>query len=468
MVDVNETESEDEGPEVLPIQPATKRSNIAELLSDKPVGAHKTSSDNALKPFAEAPEPMQAQKSQIERIIRETQRRVDKEEARTKPMQPENHRYNWYPPIFAESVLSADALARAASNAGATAGSDDDEELDEVDEDFLINEYDPNGLEEYEGYDLTASPLAEKPAAQTMGAYDNIDVSVPSNDLAFAQRAPSPSDAALARSSSNSGSKPRANDHRDAPTTYFGNVDVTNAWPTAAAVAPNKAHSWASLLSPIPQDNQLMFQAPKATGYGAYTTGPFATTRRSSSPDPLASPPGFSAHPPSTYAPSSAQDPAVQSKTTEDPSAKLNIANLVNAYYAEESSRATKRKADAISMDEDLTQFESVRSHVPVTQETPLPDAQPRDIPMITETSISQGEPIEPTVSSITTTVTSETSPAEEPARKKVKTSSSSAGGIGKFLTGVAVGVVGVAAAFLATIPASVHEEVLMDLTGRR
>lgn len=52
------------------------------------------------------------------------------------------------------------------------------------------------------------------------------------------------------------------------------------------------------------------------------------------------------------------------------------------------------------------------------------------------------------------------------PARKKIKTSSSKAAGVAKFVSGVAVGVVGVLATFIATMPASVCEEAIQELSN--
>jgi len=52
------------------------------------------------------------------------------------------------------------------------------------------------------------------------------------------------------------------------------------------------------------------------------------------------------------------------------------------------------------------------------------------------------------------------------PARKKAKTSPSKTAGIGKFVSGIAVGIVGVLATFIATIPASVREEALREINN--
>ena len=101
----------------------------------------------------------------------------------------------------------------------------------------------------------------------------------------------------------------------------------------------------------------------------------------------------------------------------------------------------------------------------PDDPDTPLPDAQPRENILQTFTiSPSQDSVAEPAVNSVAISTRIQDHDAEGPARKKARTSSSSSSrGIGKFVLGVGFGLLGAAAAFVATIPASVYEEALRE-----
>ena len=97
-------------------------------------------------------------------------------------------------------------------------------------------------------------------------------------------------------------------------------------------------------------------------------------------------------------------------------------------------------------------------------EDTILPDAQPREnIFQSSTASTSQDEPAPGLVPAIATVQGDD---AQGPARKKVRTSSSSSGGIGKFVMGVGFGLLGAAAAFVATIPTSVYEEALREFNN--
>ena len=100
-------------------------------------------------------------------------------------------------------------------------------------------------------------------------------------------------------------------------------------------------------------------------------------------------------------------------------------------------------------------------------QDTPLPDAQPRENVLLTPTtSPSQDSVAEPALTSLAVSTRVQDHDVEGPARKKARTSSSSSSpsrGIGKFVMGVGFGLLGAAAAFVATIPASVYEEALRE-----
>lgn len=100
-------------------------------------------------------------------------------------------------------------------------------------------------------------------------------------------------------------------------------------------------------------------------------------------------------------------------------------------------------------------------------QDTPLPDAQPREDILQTPTaSMSQDSVGKPALGSVAVTTPDQGHDAEGPARKKARTSSSPSGGIGKFVMGVGFGLLGAAAAFVATIPSSVYDEALREYSN--
>jgi len=100
-----------------------------------------------------------------------------------------------------------------------------------------------------------------------------------------------------------------------------------------------------------------------------------------------------------------------------------------------------------------------------VSQETPLPDAQPRETLVVVPEPLIQEDDL-PVTASTTNSTEAKKSHTDGPARKKVKTSSSSSGGILKFVSGAAVGAVGVLAAIISTVPANVYEEALREVTN--
>ena len=185
---------------------------------------------------------------------------------------------------------------------------------------------------------------------------------------------------------------------------------------------------------------------------------------------------------PSTHNPPATSEKESR-KGSDGQSSKIDIADLVNTGHTE-SVRPVKRKADEIStsMDkayqgpmvvvprktQDIRQPQSSTSYqASKTQETQLPDAQPRDTLPVPETnSLGEESPldhVDETNSAPFEEVAAETG---EPARKKAKTSSSSSPGIGKFVSGVCVGLATAFAAFIATIPASVQEEALREMSN--
>ena len=175
-------------------------------------------------------------------------------------------------------------------------------------------------------------------------------------------------------------------------------------------------------------------------------------------------------------------------KGSEAQSSKINIANLVNDSHVEDL-RPLKRKAGEMS-----TAFEAeyavdavgianpmeppsnpptrsaLASRTDEPQETQLPDAQTRDSLLPVETiSLTQESTGEPAGKSSPTSLATDVAEAEGPARKKARMSASSPKGIGKFASGKFVSgaccfLAGAFAAFVATIPPGVQEETLREL----
>lgn len=153
-----------------------------------------------------------------------------------------------------------------------------------------------------------------------------------------------------------------------------------------------------------------------------------------------------------------------QPKENGSHSSRLNISDIVHPQL--ESTRNLKRKADEMSVD-DTEAEPNEESHVLSSGSTQdiLTDAQPRDITSADETVLLEDSSKSPPEVTITVQQ-SLSSESPEPPRKKVKTSVSTAIGIGKFVSGVCFGVVGVFAAFIATIPLSVQEEAIQELVS--
>ncbi len=172
-------------------------------------------------------------------------------------------------------------------------------------------------------------------------------------------------------------------------------------------------------------------------------------------------------------------------KASEGQSSKINISSLVNDSYAE-SSRPLKRKVDEMSTEmegeDDNEALQTVEAaNTPSIrqpkasasdefnhqQETQLPDAQARDVlNPVGAMSLSQDSALEPIVGSNSKPTIAKIVKEEGPAPKKARTSATSSRGIGKFVSGVCVGLVGAFATFIATIPASVREEALRELSN--
>jgi hypothetical protein len=287
----------------------------------------------------------------------------------------------------------------------------------------------------------------------TISMSEGIDVSQPSHidPLPSVLRAPSPSDAALAKTNWKGDKSP---------------YDYT---------------------VPLSYPDLMVSEPPSKP----YNEGPFSNRNRHQSHDqpsraweggaslrtldPLTPPKAtYRTHPPTTETVIRSINCPEPRKASDRHSSKLNISSIVNAPF-EETSRARKRRADEISSDSESVHRRVSRQPPPPSPysantgntETPLPDAQPRDtLPPVEVSSISQGSIAKPVIALTSTTVKAKAESAEAPARKKARTSKSMTGGIGKFVSGVCVGLVGALAAFVATIPASVREEALRELSN--
>ena len=173
--------------------------------------------------------------------------------------------------------------------------------------------------------------------------------------------------------------------------------------------------------------------------------------------------------------------PLSQRKENESQFSKINIASLVNGSHMD-NARPPKRKAAEISTaphgPESQNEPSSVLPSAPsisrnqkisvpasslTNEETQLPDAQPRSVP-VNAGSLTQESAMEPFEDSRLESAVAQADHMEGPPQKRTRTSSESSRGIGKFVSGVCFGLVGAFAAFVATIPASVREEALREL----
>lgn len=349
---------------------------------------------------------------------------------------------------------------------------------------------------------------------------DPIDVSQPSEPSSMrAQRAPSPSDAALAK---------KANDPKTSLGRHIYDSLPEPIWPAAAKTTCSQstdhaldnaasheehigAYSWPELQSPEPR---------------SYDQGPFSSqpqvivpTGRSPKPNKMenqskkATVTWVDAHQENDDMIMSIDRSAWIGKQ----SSKITIPSLVENYLAENSG-SLRRRPGAMNGSNDFEVTPDVpKSITPVTRtsgykrtfaecsyeeempgttqqshvdhsdsmwesgedktthhqlgivdrDSPLNDAQPRDNIFQTPTaSMSQDSDPEPVLGSVSIPTTIQDDGTEGPARKKAKTSSSSSGGLGKFVMGVGFGLLGAAAAFVATIPASVYEEALREFNN--
>ena len=548
-------ESDNEGPEILPIH-QTSSATSQSSPSEEPQGPRPCSSG-----IITDDEEDLVTEDQVMRIIVETQARVAKEKGK-EPLQ--HHSPEAHPRFITETTDGFDSTD--------DDGFDNDDFSDYGDDEDCLSRYMDSELQGTYLPQPKAHPVLSKIARQDSALQDStkarqpdinisegIDVSLPAYPGSAAQRhgdlslptmprAPSPSDAALARNHSFMPSVPSTF------VNYHGGV--AHGRGTLPSSSTSTAHGFVNNV-PFGYQSSISFSHPDYTENDGlskpYDQGPFASRYQTPPfvPLPYENGPSISRYPavpvpeypqwscdadyfdrvarefevedkaanvePSLQSSdyiaadarfaaklqaeedafASATQASIKTKTgssfsskshkgVEGQSSKINIANLVNSSHTEDS-RPQKRKANEISDDtvseqvhvgakvtkapltQDIQQQDSSASNgVQSEQETQLPDAQAKEvIPPVDQSAPAQDSALE-SMDSLTSSVpvVVQAKETEEPARKKTKTSHSNSKGIGKFVSGVCVGLVGAFAAFVATIPASVREEALRELSN--
>ncbi len=488
--DAPDTESEDDGPDILPIhQPLP--SFMEGSVWQEPQLLHQQNNP----PTASGDLNTQ---DQVKRIILETQAHVSKEET---PMRQNS----------LEMLTESLAEATDGFDSEDDDGFDQDDDFSDfnpdkdIEKDFAplqnedprqeqVNAMYPNPRsssrrdEGYPQHTTFGYPHAQLYTLVNMS--EGIDVSQPMPGYIaprhFAQRAPSPSDAALARKAKDP--KPTLYQSHNSSVDFdfdpgsfedalAGNGPVRR--PTIA-LAPG-GHPYPELKSPELRSKP-------------YDQGPFSTRYMSSSiqsqPPRVMydNAPAPSEHSQSTsdmtfqgvnYDSTSYSEPR---KAPDAPYSKLNISSIVNAP-SENSSKRSKRKAEDMcsGAEEESSSLPAVESLPQAPRQPPppspysgntqnteshLPDAQPRDnLPPLEVAPLSQDSVLQSNAHSTSATIVTKPETLEGPPRKKAKTSSSSSGVVG-FVSGVCLGLAAAVAGFVATIPSSVHEEALRELAN--
>ena len=302
----------------------------------------------------------------------------------------------------------------------------------------------------------------------------------------FTQRAPSPSDAALARKAKDP--KPTLYQSHNSSADFnfdpaaFEDTSPGNGPVKRSAIAlASGSYSYPELKSPELRSRPYD-QGPFST---RYMSGPLQSQLPRVIYDNVPAPPE---HPQSTsditfhganYDSTSYSEPR---KAVDAPYSKLNISSIVNAP-SDNGSKASKRKAEDMcsGAEEESSSVPAVESLLQASRqppppspysgnsqnnESPLPDAQPRDNLLPVEVApLSQDSIHESDVQSTSATIVAKPETLNGPPRKKAKTSSSSSGVVG-FVSGVCLGLAAAVAGFVATIPSSVHEEALRELAN--
>ncbi len=321
--------------------------------------------------------------------------------------------------------------------------------------------------------------------------------------LASSQRPPSPSDAALAKKADSADSRLKqssTNDSSNAP------IPPTVKHTGKEREPPQPRPLQQRLNNPVSAEPawQNIFDDPE-TESSRYEDGPFASKskinhfplflphlqqqswRPCAVPSPV-QPQNHFAHRPQAFNMPAVGESKLRSGTTmpentndlssrftsicrdtktlhranEGQPSKVNISDLVNSYA--DVARNLKRKADDISTDSEIQEAISTDLEAPFSDDMDviLADAQARDVPdievLISQESSTSSVPDAGPSSSVT-----QVPDTDGPARKKMRTSVANVRGFGKFASGIFVGVAGALAAFLATIPLSVREEALRE-----
>lgn len=520
-----DTESEDDGPDILPLHASSKAEQANRSKSgDEPQVARQTSAVTVPTTMA-AVHKQSDRDSEIQRhhVVPETQANMcNGEEAGTHEL--------------------TSSLAESAAEASDGFDTEDDDGFDYDHEFFADDDLEPFPepsvlnvetlhkskpkvtfqVGNEKPYHTTLTPPFDEIRPARLGhlsVSDYIDVSQAAQ-RSWAQRAPSPSDAALARKASDPKmilGRDISFDHLPLPQWPPAVPKTTHSHSTEHAL-DNMAYreenfvpySWPELPSPEPR---------------SYDQGPFSSQPRAVIPAPRSPKPDYVKNSRKqatvTWAdPHEENDDMITDADrfarTGKQASKITIPSLVENYLAENPSpfkrkygamngsddvEATpnvaklgspvrhtfsyKKKCEEENLEEPLVDANPQSPVDPtdlmwqsgednatqrqlglVDQDTPLPDAQPREnIVQTSTTSVSQESIAELALDSVSTTKTVQEDDTDGPARKKARTSSSSSGGFGKFVMGVGFGLLGAAAAFIATIPASVYEEALREVS---
>lgn len=520
--DVPDSESEDEGPEILPTHQSSLKHKALTQENE-----HQPSRQHYRTPTVTDEEADEKIKDQARPVVAETQAHdlTNKGKAIEQEQSPE---------VSGESVN------------GSTDGFDStDEDGFDIDDGFSDSSHQEDARKSIsklfqpdqasklpsEAEKRSVNPLESQESDIKSNRF-NVNVSKPVN-VSQPQllnpgppipRAPSPSDAALMKKPSDVDSRPRQQmyqGYRQAGTGLFPHPSrrdaITNAHdplaPSNYIYGPNAYPTYQS----VDTHNKPYAQGPFST-YGQ-TSAPYQSTpwywngSRSSKqnfqylqdwetpaevdyPDlgqnaPIAATyqaaedalPSGVFTPPYKAAESSDTEPR---RASEAQASKIDIASLVNESHVDEVRPPKRKAAEMSSTDEvevglmaqpimkalEMDSSRLVTTHFPNDlgneHEVQLPDAPARDvISPAQETLLSQDATSAPVFDSPSQSITVKGSDIEEPPRKKARTSASSPSrGVGKFVSGVCVGLVGAFAAFIATIPASVREEALRELSN--
>lgn len=356
-------------------------------------------------------------------------------------------------------------------------------------------------------FDLEGNPVGNSVMANCshrttwpnrVSSNDIIDISKDSQGdaLKATQRPPSPSDAALAKNAS------ATSFHDHWASVKDGLPPLCNDFSYLREPSHKASHPWLGFsASSYHAREGSLFDAPEPP-WPRYDDGPFANQTQhntlptysfqpqptslslestaqsfsSVAPQPSTDATSYMSHPGSPRPPfgsdkagfSNSEEPDNHHRGNEVHVSRLNISDIVNPLG--DNSRSLKRKVDHMSssrienhcVEEVVKPPQQTTSLKAVSQEVHLNDAQYQDNAENGEAQLGQISFADSMES-----LRAETGSSLEfiaPAQKRQKMSSVSSIGIGKFVSGVVVGVVGAFAAFIATIPMSVQEEALQEI----